>query len=145
MTSAINAHYDNISAVSYDQVWKSSQRLRFEAGKLDAAVDLSELLADIANRVVTDDAPSSILLFNSLSWQRGGVIEMNNSSSEIVSMPATRQRSDHETPAFFVGAVPPIGFTYAGSQQIYFGQVLPTCQSRGFSSPTHLFKVVEIN
>ncbi|HTP07406.1 MAG TPA: hypothetical protein VMP08_04100, partial [Anaerolineae bacterium] len=68
-TATINAHYDNIGAVSFDAVWNNSQRPRFEQTVSAAARDLASILARIADKI---DAP--LLIFNPSPWARSGIV-----------------------------------------------------------------------
>jgi hypothetical protein len=110
--AASNAHYDNIGAVSFDQVWNDTQRPRFEQTLQTSADDLANTLAAIAARI---DSP--LIIFNPTSWDRHEVIEIANSfnQSELpVGQPLTETSQ-----AILVEAVPGIGWT----------TVLPNSQS----------------
>jgi len=110
-TAAINAHYDNLSAVGYDQVWAASQQPRFEQAVSQAAEQLTAVLSGIANRVMTD-APESpeILFFNPLSWARGGVVEIRGRPPETAAAQVPEQRLDEQTVAVFINPLPPTGY-----------------------------------
>jgi hypothetical protein len=110
-TAAINTHYDNISAVGYDRVWQSSQRPRFAESVRNAAEHLSNLLASIAGQVRSDAADSPpILIFNSLSWERGGVVEVSGKLPETIKLSRPQQRTGPGSLAFYIAPVPPIGY-----------------------------------
>src|SRR6266498_5636670 len=49
--ASLNAHYDNISGVSFDSVWENSQRPRFEQTVATAKKDLTDILAQLSARV----------------------------------------------------------------------------------------------
>ncbi len=101
-TATVNAHYDNIGAVSFDAVWNSSQRPRFEQTVATAAHDLAAILARIA-----DKNASSLMIFNPSTWARSGVVEIDSDAPDVNQFPA--QRIDSQTSAIAVNAVPPIG------------------------------------
>jgi len=112
--AALNAHYDNISAVSYDHVWETSQRPRFEESVRSAADDLANILAAIASHAIGNGSPSPrMLLFNSLSWPRGDVVEISSEISAVGNLSVILQRIGTDTVAFFSGPVPPIGYSPA--------------------------------
>src|SRR5258708_37576296 len=64
-TAAINAHYDNVSGVSYDSVWESRHRPRFEQTVATAPHDLASILSQSVNRV-----PAPLVIFNPTSSAR---------------------------------------------------------------------------
>ncbi|MBI5565108.1 MAG: hypothetical protein HY870_09440, partial [Chloroflexi bacterium] len=101
-TATVNAHYDNIGAVSFDAVWNSSQRPRFEQTVAIAAHDLAAILAQIASKV---DRP--LLIFNPSTWARSGVVEIDATAPNLAGLPV--QRIDPHTVAIAVNGVPPIG------------------------------------
>ena len=101
-TATINAHYDNIGAVSFDAVWNSSQRPRFEQTVATAAHDLAEILAQIAGKNA-----SSLMVFNPSTWARSGVVEINSDSTDVNRFPV--QGIDSQTVAMMASDVPPIG------------------------------------
>jgi hypothetical protein len=116
-TASINAHYDNISAVGYDQVWEASQRPRFEESVHDAAEQLASALSGIASRVLSGNATSpSFLIFNSLSWPRSGMVEVSSRLLEAGNLPLPHQRISPDTVAIFAEMVPSIGYSPAVSQ-----------------------------
>jgi hypothetical protein len=82
-TAAISAHYDNIGAVSFDAVWDSSQRPRFQQTLATAANDLAASLAHIAGGV-----PAPLVVFNPLSWANTGVVELEGSPPDLGGTPA---------------------------------------------------------
>jgi alpha-mannosidase len=103
--AAFNAHYDNISGVSFDTVWENSQSPRFEQTIATAKQDLAEILADISGRV-----PASITIFNPTSWTRSEVIELHGDLLDLDSLPAPMQQIDSNTVAFYVKDVPSLGY-----------------------------------
>ncbi|MEP7137402.1 MAG: glycoside hydrolase family 38 C-terminal domain-containing protein [Chloroflexota bacterium] len=105
--AAINAHYDNISGVSYDLVWNNSQRPRYEQTLSTAKEDLANILARIAGQV---SAP--MVVFNPSSWSRSGIIEINGNLPDINSLPQPIQYIGSDKIAFRVENAPALG--YAG-------------------------------
>ncbi|MEP6895013.1 MAG: glycoside hydrolase family 38 C-terminal domain-containing protein, partial [Chloroflexota bacterium] len=105
--AAINAHYDNISGVSYDSVWNNSQRPRYEQTISTAKDDLANILARIAGQV---SAP--VVIFNPSSWSRSEVIEINSDTPDINSLPQPVQHIGSDKIAFRVENVSALG--YAG-------------------------------
>lgn len=103
-TATMNAHYDNIGAVSFDAVWNSSQRPRFEQTVATAARDLAAILSQIAGK-----GNASLLIFNPSTWARSGVVEFASNTPGAADLPAPLQRIDSQTWAMAVNAVPPIG------------------------------------
>jgi len=103
--SAINAHYDNIAGVSFDSVWNSSQRPRYEQTIATAKNDLADILAQLAARVA---AP--VVLFNPTSWSRSEVIELSSELPDVNSLPAPIQHIDSDTIAFLAKDVPSLGY-----------------------------------
>lgn len=103
-TATINAHYDNIGAVSFDAVWNSTQRPRFMQTVTTATRDLAAILAQIADK---DRAP--LLIFNPSTWTRSGIVEVDGDVPDADRLPPPVQRIDSHTLAFAVNAVPPIG------------------------------------
>ena len=81
--AAVNAHYDNISGVSFDAVWEQSQRPRFEQTVAAAKDDLANILGRIAGRI---SAP--VVVFNPTSWSRSEVIELRGDLPDLSSLPA---------------------------------------------------------
>lgn len=104
-TATINAHYDNIGAVSFDRVWESTQRPRFETTVAAAANDLSSILAQITNSV---DAP--VVIFNPTSWPRSEIIEIHGDLPDLASLPASIQPLRPDSIALRVEDAPPVGF-----------------------------------
>ncbi len=104
-TATINAHYDNISGVSFDSVWENTQRPRFEQTVATAANDLASTLARIASGV-----ESPIVIFNPTSWQRSEIVELHGNFPDTNRLPAPVQRIDANTIAFRADAIPGIGF-----------------------------------
>jgi len=113
-TAAVNAHYDNLSAVGYDKVWESSQRPRFEEAVSRAAAELAARIAEITSRVNPGSGPP--LIFNSLSWPRSGVVEIQGAIPEENSpLPAkSLQPTGPDTTAILVQDIPSIGYAPAG-------------------------------
>ncbi len=106
-TSAINAHYDNLSAVGYDSVWASSQGPRFAQSVQDSADELASRLAAIASRV---EPPASLLVFNALSWPRGGVLEIHGNLPGTIDLPTPQQVTGSDSLAILLPPVPPLGY-----------------------------------
>ena len=104
LTATMNAHYDNIGGVSFDSVWESTQRPRFQQTIATSANDLATTLAQIASGV-----NASALIFNSSSWQRSEVVEINDASFGARTIP-NAQRINANTIAVFVDTVPSMGF-----------------------------------
>ncbi len=110
--AAINAHYDNISGVSFDSVWESSQRPRYEQTISIAKDDLANTLANISARV---SAP--VVVFNPTSWSRSGIIEISGDLPDINTLPGPIQRIGPDKIAFRVENVPSLGYIgLAGGQ-----------------------------
>src|SRR6266545_4714207 len=86
-TATVNAHYDNIAGVGFDSVWEASQRPRFEQAVAAAAADLSRTLARVAAAV-----PAPLVVFNSASWPRSGVVELHGDLPDLGDLPAPAQR-----------------------------------------------------
>src|SRR5262249_5384396 len=108
-TASVNAHYDNVSGVSYDSVWQGSQLPRYEQPLTAAAADLSGTLARIANRVARP-----VLVFNPSSWPRSEVVELIGSLPEERNLPQPVQQLGAGQIAIWADAVPPIGYTALG-------------------------------
>ena len=104
-TAAINAHYDNISGVSFDSVWENSQRPRYEQTVAAAKDDLANILARIAGRV---SAP--VVVFNPTSWSRSEVFELSGDLPDVNSLPAPIQQMDSKTIALLANDVPSLGY-----------------------------------
>lgn len=102
--AAINAHYDNISGVSFDNVWNESQRPRYEQTLQSAGDSLSAALAAIAGGI---DAP--LIIFNPSSWTRSEVVEIQ-APPGTAGLPVG-QALDGDRRAILVQAVPGIGWT----------------------------------
>lgn len=107
-TAAISAHYDNIGAVSFDAVWESSQRPRFEQTLATAASDLVARLAHLASGI---QAP--LVVFNPTSWARSEVVEIEGNLPDLGSVPVQTLEPGHI--AVRVAAVPAIGWTSGDS------------------------------
>ncbi len=104
--AAFNAHYDNISGVSYDSVWESSQRPRFEGTVASAKDALADTLAGIVGHV---SAP--VVIFNPTSWSRSGIIELTGELPDVRSLPGPVQQIGTNGLAFRVEDVPALGYT----------------------------------
>ncbi len=104
-TAAMNAHYDNISGVSFDSVWENSQRPRFEQTVAAAKKDLMDILAHISARV---SAP--VVVFNPTSWLRSEVIELSGNLPSANSLPVPIQQIDSDTIAFLAQDIPSLGY-----------------------------------
>jgi Glycosyl hydrolases family 38 N-terminal domain/Glycosyl hydrolases family 38 C-terminal domain len=114
-TATINAHYDNISAVGYDSVWASSQGPRFAQAVQASAGELAARLASIASRV-TPAAP--LLVFNTLSWPRGGVLEINGDLPNLANLTFPQQAVSPDSLAFLVPPIPSIGYAPVNSTPV---------------------------
>ncbi|MBI3360656.1 MAG: hypothetical protein HY023_06050 [Chloroflexi bacterium] len=101
--AAVNAHYDNIGAVSFDSVWAETQRPRFEQTLDSAVADLSTTVTQIA-----DGVPAPFIVFNPTSWPRSEVVELRG---PLPALPAAAQRLDAKTVAFLAADVSAIGYT----------------------------------
>jgi hypothetical protein len=110
-TAAINAHYDNLSAVGYDSVWASSQGPRFTQVVNDSAGELAKRLAAIASRVAQ---PAPLLVFNALSWPRGGVLEIHGELPDAADLPTPQQVTGSHSLAFLAPTVPSLGYAVLG-------------------------------
>ena len=106
-TATVSAHYDNIGAVSFDWVWESTQRPRFEETVAASANDLAGILTRLASRV---DAP--LLVFNPTSWPRSEIIEIDAPADwpAEANLPAPVQTLGPHHFAFRATSVPPIGY-----------------------------------
>jgi len=103
--AAFNAHYDNISGVSFDWVWEGTQRPRYEQTIATAKNDLADILANISARV-----PAPVVLFNPTSWSRSEVIEITGELPDMELLPEPIQRIDSDRIAFLVEDVPSLGY-----------------------------------
>ena len=103
-TAAINTHYDNIGAVSFDKVWEGTQRPRFEQTLATAGNDLAASLAFIARGV-----PAPLVVFNPTSWPRSEVVEIEGSLPDLAGLPVQTLGPGHI--ALRAEAVPAIGWT----------------------------------
>jgi hypothetical protein len=110
-TATINAHYDNLSAVGYDSVWASSQGPRFAQSVQDSAAELANRLAAIASRV---EPPAPLLVFNALSWPRGGVLEIHGNPSGATNLPTPQQVTGPGSLAILLPPVPSLGYAAVG-------------------------------
>lgn len=104
-TATIDAHYDDIGAVSFDAVWNSSQRPRYEQTLATAAYDLVSILGRIA-----DKANAPLLIFNPSPWARSGLVEVDSYAPNADRLPGPVQRIDSHTLAVAVDPVPSIGY-----------------------------------
>ena len=116
--AAINAHYDNISGVSFDKVWETSQRPRFEATVASAQANLSQVIASIASRVA---AP--VVVFNPTSWSRSGVIELTANLPDVKHLPGTIESIGSQGVAFRVQDVPSLGYLGLTDEQKTAGDI----------------------
>jgi hypothetical protein len=82
-TATISAHYDNIGAVSFDQVWEQSQEPRFEETVARAASDLANVLTRIAQA-----QNDSMLVFNPSDHARSGVVETSDGARYVTNVSA---------------------------------------------------------
>jgi len=101
-TATINAHYDNIGAVSFDAVWNGSQLPRFKQTVTTAARDLAATLAKIAGKNT-----SSLMIFNPSTWARSGIVEISSDAPRVDQLPV--QHVDSQTIALAINAVPSVG------------------------------------
>ncbi|MDQ3005881.1 MAG: hypothetical protein M3R47_10955 [Chloroflexota bacterium] len=104
-TAAVNAHYDNISGVSFDAVWEQSQRPRYEQTVATAQKDLADILAQLSARI-----PAPMVVFNPTSWSRSEVIELSGELPDVHSLPAPIQQIDSDTIAFLAQDIPSLGY-----------------------------------
>jgi hypothetical protein len=104
LTASMNAHYDNIGAVSFDWVWEGAQRPRFEQTVRTAAEDLSNVLTQIASGV---EAP--LIVFNPSSWPRSEVIELQGQLPDVSGLTAQAIGAEHA--AVYAANIPAIGFS----------------------------------
>ena len=111
-TATINAHYDNISGVSFDSVWENSQHPRFEQTVARAKEDLVNIVAHLSARIA---AP--VVVFNPTSWPRSEVIEMSGELPDTNGLPAPVQQIDTSHVAFLAIDVPALGYIGLGSGQ----------------------------
>lgn len=119
LTATISAHYDNIAGVSFDPVWESSQRPRYEQTLAVAANDLAATLAQIASGV---DAP--LLVFNPTSWPRSEAIAI---ADERLVAGLPHQLLSGGGAAFRLEAIPSVG--YAALAMGDLGQRVTVLQS----------------
>ena len=103
--AAFNAHYDNISGVSFDSVWEKSQRPRYEQTIASAQDNLASILANITSRV---NAP--VVIFNPTSWSRSEVIEISGEIPDLNTLPEPIQRIGLDKIAFRVENIPALGY-----------------------------------
>jgi hypothetical protein len=106
-TAALNAHYDNISGVSYDSVWNESQAPRYEQTISSAQSALASILAGIAARV-----PTPLVVFNPETWPVSGVVELTGTGlPNADSLGASVQQIAPGDLAVDLPAVPPLGYS----------------------------------
>jgi Glycosyl hydrolases family 38 N-terminal domain/Glycosyl hydrolases family 38 C-terminal domain len=127
-TATINAHYDNLSAVGYDSVWASSQGPRFGQAVRDSAGELSARLAAITSRVA---ASTPLLVFNALSWPRGGVLEIQGDLPAADNLPGLQQATGSHSLAFLVPPVPPIGYAAESPGPVHLDHPAQALQGSG--------------
>ncbi len=111
-TATMNAHYDNIGAVSFDSVWESVQRPRFEQTVATAADDLASTLAHIASGINFSDPRQGTppLIFNPTSWPRSEIVEIRGDLPDEAQLPAPVQHLGPLDIAFRAVSIPGIGF-----------------------------------
>ena len=114
-TATINAHYDNLSAVGYDSVWASSQGPRFAQAVQDSAGELASRLAAIASRV---GPPAPLLVFNALSWPRGGVLEIHGDLPDATNLPTPQQVTGPGSLAILLPPVPALGYATVNREPV---------------------------
>jgi hypothetical protein len=102
-TATINAHYDNIGAVSFDRVWDNTQRPRFEQTLNTAAAELASILATIAAH-----RTSPLVVFNPAGWVRSDVVEIDQHALAADPRSVFAQPIDSTTSAVWVDAAPPL-------------------------------------
>jgi hypothetical protein len=127
-TATINAHYDNLSAVGYDSVWASSQGPRFAQAVQDSANELATRLAAIASRV---PPPAPLLVFNALSWPRGGVLEIHGDLPGLAGLPGPQQASGPHSLAFLAPPVPAIGYATVNTGPVNIDHPAQALQGSG--------------
>ena len=127
LTATINAHYDNVGAVSFDTIWESTQRPRFEQTVATAAADLSHTLARIASNASSVDSP--LLVFNPSTWPRSGIVEIEGDLPPPGQLPAPAQQIAPGHIAFHVSNVPPIGYASPIRSQAVITQPATVSQS----------------
>lgn len=103
--ATINAHYDNISGVSFDWVWEKSQQPRYEQTIASAKDNLADILSRITSRV---DAP--VVIFNPTSWSRSEVIEISGEIPDLNTLPEPIQRIGSDKVAFLAENIPSLGY-----------------------------------
>lgn len=103
LTATMNAHYDNIGAVSFDWVWEGTQRPRYEQTLATAADDAAATLAGIASRV-----PSPFIVFNPSSWQRSEIIELQGALPDVSGLNTQSIGPDHII--VYAANIPAIGY-----------------------------------
>lgn len=107
MDAAINAHYDNVSGVSFDSVWNNSQAPRFAKTVSEAKDELAGTLSSLAGRI---SAP--LIVFNPSSWPRSEVIELTGTNLPDPNLlPGPVQRIGTTTLAFRAQAIPSVGYS----------------------------------
>jgi hypothetical protein len=112
-TAAINAHYDNISGVAYDNIWVNSQHPRYRQTVTQAAQELATNLAQISSGV---DAP--MVVFNPTSWPRSEVVEVRSDGPPVADLPQPIQRINNDTIALWAAAVPSVGYRAVLTQTV---------------------------
>lgn len=104
LTATMNAHYDNIGAVSFDWVWEGTQRPRYEQTLNTAAEDAAMTLARLAGGVA-----EPFIVFNPSSWMRSEVIELHGTLPDINGLNTQLIGPDHI--ALYAANIPAIGFS----------------------------------
>ncbi len=125
-TATLNAHYDNIGAVSFDSVWEKTQRPRFEQTVAAAAQELADILTHLAAGV---EAP--LLVFNPTSWPRSEVIELQGDLPDLGLLPAPVQPLGPETVAIRLENIPPVGFAAPAARPVTLKNPAAVRQTQG--------------
>jgi alpha-mannosidase len=137
--ATVNAHYDNISGVGFDQVWESSQRPRFEEAIAMASDGLAEILAHIASgifaREVSGTPLPAVTIFNPSSWPRSEILELRGELPDLSGLPLPVQYLAPNHVAIQVPAVPPVGYTTLTGQ---------TAESRASPAAVHPAAISEV-
>jgi hypothetical protein len=115
-TATMNAHYDNIGAVSFDSVWENVQRPRFEQTVATAANDLASILARIVSGIKLADPRQGtpLVIFNPNSWERSEIVEIQGDLPAEAQLPAPVQHLGPKDIAFRAVSIPGIGFAAPG-------------------------------
>ncbi len=104
--AAMNAHYDNIGGVSFDAVWNSSQKPRYEQTLAAARSAVISTLTPLVAKI-----PAPLVIFNPTSWPRSEVVEWTgNDVPDRKSLPQPVQQIGTNDIAFRVENAPPLGY-----------------------------------